>query len=523
MPAVVGDDGDMSIPTPRPSADPARPAPPPPPARRWLVMAVLGVAQLMVVLDATIMNVALPSAQTALGISDSDRQWVVTAYALAFGSLLLLGGRISDLIGRRAAFLLGLVGFAAASAVGGAAQNFATLVSARVGQGVFAALLAPAALSLLTTTFTDPRERAKAFAIFGALAGTGGAVGLILGGSLTTYASWRWALYVNIAFAAIAFLGAVLLLPRIPRGERPKLDLVGTVLASGGLFALVFGLTRAETDGWSDDLTVFSLVACSALLCGFVTWQRTLSRRGGKPLLPPSILRNRDRAGSFLAMLVVGSGMFAVFLFLTYYLQTVMEYSAIRTGCAFLPMVAMIVAFSQLTNLVLLPRIGARVLITLGMLICALAMSDWTTIDADGDYATEVLPGFLVMGIGLGLVFSPAIQGAVSGVNPRDAGVASALVNTMQQVGGSIGIALLSTVAARAAEDRLDGRTPTPELLADAAAHSYVVAFWWACGILAGGAVLVGLLLRPGVPAPVSHGAGTPDKAPSPTGSARDQ
>jgi EmrB/QacA subfamily drug resistance transporter len=504
----------MTIPTPRPSVEPARAVEPKAPARRWLVMTVLGIAQLMVVLDATIMNVALPSAQEALDISNADRQWVVTAYALAFGSLLLLGGRISDLIGRRASFMLGLVGFAGASAVGGAAQNFATLVGARVGQGVFAALLAPAALSLLTTTFHEPKERAKAFGIFGALAGTGGAVGLILGGSLTTYASWRWALYVNIVFAAVAFLGAMLVLPKVPRGVRPKLDLGGTVLASGGLFALVYGLARAETDGWSDDVTIFSLVLSSALLCSFVTWQRTLSRRGGHPLLPPSVLRDRNRAGSYLAMLVVGSGMFAVFLFLTYYLQTVMGYSAIRTGCAFLPMVGMIVIFSQLTNLVLLPRIGPRVLITLGMLIAALAMSDWTTIDADGDYATEVLPGFLVLGIGLGLIFSPAIQSAVSGVHRRDAGVASALVNTMQQVGGSIGIALLSTVAANAGEDRLGGRTPTPDLLADAAAHSYVVAFWWACAIFTGGAVLVGMLLRSGVPAPVPHGADAPDKAP---------
>ncbi|MBA3743466.1 MFS transporter [Sporichthya sp.] len=473
----------------------------------------------MVVLDATIMNVALPSAQDALDISDADRQWVVTAYALAFGSLLLLGGRISDLVGRRASFMLGLVGFAAASAVGGAAQNFATLVSARVGQGVFAALLAPAALSLLTTTFTDPKERAKAFGVFGALAGTGGAIGLILGGSLTTYASWRWALYVNIVFAAVAFLGATVVLPKIPRGARPKLDLAGTVTASAGLFALVFGFARAETDGWSDNLCVYPLIASGVLLAAFVALQRTLARRGGSPLLPPSIVKDRNRAGSYLAMLVVGAGMFAVFLFLTYYLQVVMGYSAIRTGCAFLPMVAMIVTFSQLTNLVLLPRIGARVLITLGMLICALAMSDWTTIDARGDYATEVLPGFLVMGIGLGLVFSPAIQGAVSGVDRRDAGVASAMVNTMQQVGGSIGIALLSTIAATAAEDRLGGRTPTPALMADAAAHSYVVAFWWACGFLIGGAVLVGLLLRPGVPASVAHGAGAPDKTPTPSSS----
>jgi hypothetical protein len=208
-------------------------------------------------------------------------------------------------------------------------------------------------------------------------------------------------------------------------------------------------------------------------------------------------VKDRTRAGSLLAILVVGSGMFAVFLFLTFYLQTVMGYSAIRTGCAFLPMVGAIVITSQLANLVFLPRLGARALVPLGMALCALAMSDWTTIDASGEYASEVLPGFVVMGLGLGLVFSPALQGAITGVHPRDAGVASAMVNTMQQVGGSIGIAFLSTIAGNAASDRLDGRAPTPELLADAAAHSYVVAFWWACGILLGGAALVGALLRP--------------------------
>jgi predicted MFS family arabinose efflux permease len=257
---------------------------------------------------------------------------------------------------------------------------------------------------------------------------------------------------------------------------------------------------------------VLALVGSSALLTTFVAWQRTLSRRGGRPLLPPAIVRDRNRAGAFLAVLVTGSGMFAVFLFLTFYLQNVMGFSAIRTGCAFLPMVGTIIVMAQLSNLVFLPRVGPRLLVTVGMLICALAMSDWTTVDGSGQYASEVLPGFVVMGLGLGLVFSPAIQSAIAGVNPRDAGVASAMVNTMQQVGGAVGIALLSTIAGNAANDRLDGRPPTPALLADAAAHSYAVAFWWACGIFLGGAVVVGALFRSGPPASVSSGAGVPDK-----------
>ena len=230
-------------------------------ARRWLILAILGVAQLMVVLDATIMNVALPSAQTSLGFNDADRQWIVTAYALAFGSLLPLGGRLSDLLGRRTTFLVGLAGFAGASALGGAATNFATLVSARAAQGVFGALLAPAALSLLTTTFQDPKERAKAFAVFGALAGTGGAIGLLLGGALTTYVSWRWALYVNVAFAAVAFAGAAALLQKTARTGKVALDLWGTLTVSAGLFSLVYGFSNAETDGWANVTTIGFLAA----------------------------------------------------------------------------------------------------------------------------------------------------------------------------------------------------------------------------------------------------------------------
>ncbi len=485
----------QTIPTPRPAAEAAADKAH---ARRWMVLAFLGIAQLMVVLDATIMNVALPSAQRALEFSDTDRQWVVTAYALSFGSLLLIGGRLGDLFGRRNTFLVGLAGFAVASAAGGAATNFATLVAARAGQGVFAALLAPATLSLLTTTFTDPKERAKAFGIFGALAGTGGAIGLLLGGALTTYVSWRWAMYVNVAFAAAAIAGAVALLPKVARVGKVQLDMAGTLLASTGLFALVYGLSHAETGGWSDALTIGFLASAVALLAGFF-WSQTKIHN---PLLPMRLILDRDRAGAFLSMLVVGSGMFAVFMFLTYYLQLNMGYSAIRTGVAFLPMVACIIISAQVTGLKLAARFAPRVLVPLGMGISALAMVLFARISVDGNYATQVLPGLMVMGVGVGLVFATAMQSAVAGVEARDAGVASALVNTMQQVGGSVGIALLGTIAGNAAAGFLTGKgVPTPELLQEAAVHSYTTTFWWAAGIFAAGAILVAAVLKQNAPA----------------------
>ncbi|HEX3613093.1 MAG TPA: MFS transporter [Sporichthyaceae bacterium] len=491
----------QTIPLPRSAAE-AEPRV----SHRWLALAILGVAQLMVVLDATIMNVALPSAQRALGFSDADRQWVVTAYALSFGSLLLLGGRLGDLIGRRATFMIGLVGFATASAVGGAAQNFAMLASARAAQGVFAALLAPAALGLLTTTFTDPKERAKAFGIFSALAGTGGAIGLLLGGALTTYASWRWALYINLGFAAIALFGTARLLPRMVRSGSVHLDWWGTLTASAGLFSLVYGISHAETAGWADGVTVGSLVVSALLLVTFA-WTQTKVEH---PLLPPRVVLDRNRAGSYLAMLVVGSGMFAVFLFLTYYLQQTVGFSAIRTGIAFLPMVAALVAAAQVTALVLLRRLGARILIPTGMAIAAVGLALLARIGVDTGYATHVLPGLIVMGLGIGVVFATAMQTAIAGVEHRDAGVASAMVNTVQQVGGSIGVALLGTIAGDAVSSYLSGKgVPTPALLQAAAVHSYTTTFWWAAGILAIGAGLVGAVLPSGTAAPVAQTAST--------------
>jgi EmrB/QacA subfamily drug resistance transporter len=464
--------------------------------RRWLILAVLSVAQLMVVLDATVVNIALPSAQKALHFSDNSRQWVVTAYTLGFGSLLLLGGRLSDLFGRRRTLVIGLIGFALASAVGGTAQSFTTLIAARALQGIFAALLAPAALSLLTTTFTDPRERGKAFGVFGAIGGAGAGIGLLLGGFLTEYLSWRWCLYVNLVFAVVAVTGAVLLLSKHARTARPHLDIKGALAGSAGLFALVYGFSEANINGWSASSTLGFLAAGVALLGIFVA----IERRAGHPLLPLRIVADRDRGGSYLAMLLTSIGMFAVFLFLTYYLQQTLAYSPVKAGLAFMPMVGVLIATSTTSSTALLPRFGPRLLVTTGMLLAATGMVLLTQLGAQSTYGAHVLPGLLVLGLGLGLVFAPAINTATLGVDRADAGVASATVNTAQQVGGSLGTALLNTVATTATTTFLAGKAASPGVVANATVHGYTTAFWWAAAIFAVGAVICGALLRPGRP-----------------------
>jgi len=462
--------------------------------RRWLVLAVLGIAQLMVVLDATIVNVALPSAQQALGFSDTSRQWIVTAYALAFGSLLLLGGRLGDFFGRKRVFIVGLSGFAVASAIGGAAQSFEVLVAARALQGVFGALLAPAALSLLTTTFTDPDERRKAFGVFGAIAGSGAAVGLLLGGVLTEWLSWRWVMFVNIAFAVPAILGALTLLRHEAATARPRIDLPGTLTATAGLFAIVYGFSEAERSGWTDPLTLGFLIGGVALLAVFAV----IERRVRNPLLPMRVILDRTRGGSYLAVGISGAGMFGVFLFLTYFLQQNLGYTPVETGLAFLPMTLMIMAVATTVSTKVLGRTGPKPLVTAGMLISALGMVLLAGIGADATYVADILPGLLLMGAGMALVIAPGMASATYGVKREDAGVASAMVNTAQQIGGSIGTALLSTVVTSAINGELGSR-PTPEAMQAAAIHGYTTAFWWAAAIFAIGAVVCGLLLRRGV------------------------
>jgi EmrB/QacA subfamily drug resistance transporter len=465
-------------------------------ARRWWILGVLAIAQLMVVLDSTVVNIALPTAQRALGFNDNDRQWIVTGYALAFGSLLLIGGRLADLLGRKRVFLIGLGGFAVASAIGGASNGFAMLVIARGVQGAFAALLAPAGLSLLTTTFVEARERGKAFGIYGAVAGAGAAVGLLLGGVLTEYASWRWTMYVNLIFAGAALIGGALWLVHTPAPERPKLDWPGTVTVAAGLFSLVYGFSHAETAGWASAVTVGFLVAAVVLLGAFVAIQT----RAVQPLLPLRVILDRNRGGAFFAMFASAAGMFGVFLFLTYYLQGSQHYSAVQTGVAFLPMVGALIVSSTLVSTMLATRISPRVMIPLGMLASAVGMWILTGLSLHSSYVSHTLPATMIIGVGLGAVFATAMSMATLGVHTDDAGVASATVNTMQQVGGSVGTALLNTLAATAATTFAAAHLSNPAVAQLAAVHSYVVAFWWSAGIFLLGAVIVAALLRPGVP-----------------------
>jgi EmrB/QacA subfamily drug resistance transporter len=448
---------------------------------RWLILAIISLSQLMVVLDATIVNIALPSAQAALGFSNDQRQWIVTAYALAFGSLLLLGGRLGDVFGRKAVFLVGLGGFAVASAIGGAAQNFEVLVTARALQGLFGALLAPAALSILTTTFTDPKEAG---------------IGLLLGGFLTEYLDWRWTLYVNLIFSAVAIVGATIYMRNHRPSHRIQLDITGTLLVSAGLFSIVYGFSNAESRSWGDVLTWGFLSAGVVLVAAFAWWQT----RVAQPLLPLRIILDRNRGGSMLALLIAGAGMFGVFLFLTYYLQQSLNYSPVETGLAFLPMVGGIMISATLATSLLLQRVGARPLIPLGMILASLGLVYLTRLDLASSYAVDIMPAIVVMGLGMGLIFATATSVGTLGVNPDDAGAGSAVLNTVQQVGGSIGTALLSTLAASAFTDYLVSRTADPNAIAQATLESYSTAYWWSAGFFAAGAILTVLLLRSGRP-----------------------
>ncbi|MFB7783000.1 MFS transporter [Streptomyces vinaceus] len=496
----------MSAEPTRPGTSTASPVPgaaAPPDPRRWWILAVIGLAQLMVVLDATIVNIALPSAQAGLGFSDDQRQWVVTAYAITFGSLLLLGGRLADKFGRRRAFLVGQIGFAAASALGGAAATFGVLVTARALQGVFAALLAPAALSLLTTTFAAPAERAKAFGVFGSLAASGGAVGLLLGGFLTEHLSWRSTMYVNLLFAAAAVTGGVLLLKRPAPTTPPRLDLPGTVLASSGLFCLVYGLATAGPRGWHSVRSLGFLVMAVLLLGAFVWWQR----RSAHPLLPLRIVLDRVRGTALIAVFITGVGMFGVFLFLTYYLQHTRGYSPARTGLAFMPMSGCTMIGAIGSNMGLLGRIGGRPRIVTGMLLSACGMAWMTNLTATGPYVVDVLPGQVATGLGMGLITAAAMNLGTAGIDPRDAGVGSATVNAMRQTGGSVGTALMSTLAAGAVAHSLAGRQPTPDLMARAALEGYHTVFTASAAIFAVGAVLTLFMLPGGLSVERRHGA----------------
>ena len=496
--------GHPSAPSGGSRADARGPVADEPDPHRWWALAVIATAQLMVVLDATIVNIALPSAQRDLHISTGNRQWVITAYTLAFGGLLLLGGRVADLVGRKRTFIIGLIGFAGASAIGGASVGQEMLYLSRALQGVFAALLAPSALSLLTTTFPEGKERAQAFGVFSAIAGGGSAIGLLLGGILTEWLSWRWCLYVNVPIALLAVIGALILLKDRAGTQDAHLDIPGVILGCGGLVAIVYGFSQAESHGWTSTEVLTVLSAGVALLVAF-TWWQTRSRG---PLLPLHIVRDRNRGGSVIVMALTTIGLFGAFLFLTFFLQNILGYSPIMAGLAFLPLSAGIILGSTQISARLLPVVPPRFLLVPGLLLSAGGMFSLTFIDTHSSYPAHILPGTILLGLGLGLTFLPVISTATSGVEARDSGVTSATVNTAQQVGGSIGTSLLNTIAATATTTYVSGRLATAaregrptaaqrtDILNTGTVHGFTVAIAWAAIVLLAAAIIGALLIN---------------------------
>ncbi|SEG94121.1 drug resistance transporter, EmrB/QacA subfamily [Actinacidiphila yanglinensis] len=459
--------------------------------RRFRALGVIVLAQLMIVLDASIVTVAVPSAQASLHISVADRQWVFTAYTLAFGGLLLLGGRIADFVGRKRIFEIGLVGFAAASAVGGFAQNAATLFGARALQGGFAALLAPAALSLLTVTFTNPKEQARAFGIYGAVSGGAMSIGLIMGGMLTQWASWRWTMLVNVPIALVALVGSRWAVTESKAKGEAHYDLLGAATVTAGLVALVYGSTKAESDGWTSGVTLSLLAVGVILLAAFVA----VEARTEHPLLPLRVLADRTRGGAFLANLLTIAGMFATFLLLTYYLQGVLGYSALKTGLAYLPYsVGTFVGATVAAKL--MGRIGARNLLVGSMVLGAVGLVLFAQVGTHTSFASHVLPAEIITSLGLGLAFVPLTSAALVGVDPADAGVASALVNTTQQVGNALGVALLNTIAATATASYIAGHGASAAVRSAGLVHGYRTAFIIGAAFLGVSALVTLILVR---------------------------
>jgi EmrB/QacA subfamily drug resistance transporter len=466
------------------------------PSRRWWALAVIAVAQLMVVLDGTVVTIALPSAQRALHISNADRQWAITAYTLAFGGLLLLGGRIADYLGRKRIFLVGLIGFAAASALGGAAQNAATLFGSRAIQGLFAALLAPAALSLISVTFTEVKERSQAFAVYGAISGGGAAIGLILGGTLTEYASWRWCLFINIPIAAVAFVAGTVLVTESKSARGSSYDIPGAILGTAGLVALVYGFTEAAKTGvgWLSAEAISYLAGAAILLIGFVL----VELRSSSPLLPMRVVLDRNRGGTYLASLLVFAGLFAMFLFLSYYFQANLGYSALKSGVAVLPFSGGVIVTSGVVSS-LLPRTGPKPLMLVGLAMATGGLATLTSITDTSSYAATVLPGELLISVGLALVLVPLSSLALTGVGADDAGVASAVLNSTQQIGGSLGTSLLNTFYASAVSSYVVAHHLNPSgFNPSAAIHGYHVAFRIGVGLMAGAFVAILVLVNAG-------------------------
>ena len=467
---------------------------------RWRALFVIAMAQLMVVLDASIVNLALPSAKKDLGISDANQQWMVTAYTLTFGGFLLLGGRIADTIGRKRAFIIGLVGFAAASALGGVAPSEMWLFGARALQGAFAALLAPAALSLITVTFHEPKERARAFGVYGAIAGGGAAIGLLLGGVLTEYLSWRWCLLVNTPIAILAVLLAIPFVRESKADGDQKYDVAGAITATAGLVSLVYAFTRAapkgihDTSHWTDTWTLFFFGVAALMLVTFFI----LENRVSHPLVPMRILINRNRGAAYIISLIVGIGLFAMFLFLGLYMQIVQGYSPIKAGFAFLPFSLGIIAGAGVASQ-LLPKVGPKPLMVPGLVLGALGLFWLSRLEADSSYVTHILPAMIMISLGMAFNFIPVSSVALHGIGRQDAGVASALLNTSQQVGGAVGTALLNTVAVAATTAFLtDNAALGSAGIPQALTHGYTRSFFVGGCMLLIAAVVTAVLITIG-------------------------
>ncbi|MFD4355514.1 MFS transporter [Nocardia sp. NPDC058518] len=459
---------------------------------RWWALVVLSAAQLMVVLDATVITIALPYAQRDLGISDGDKQWALTAYTLIFGGLLLLGGRMADYLGRRRIFLVGLVGFAAASALAGLAQTGPQLFIGRGLQGAFAALLAPAALSLLSVIFTDVQERSRAFAVFAGITAGGIAFGLIVGGALTEFASWRWTLLMNTPIALIAVAGAVAVIARdIPVPRTGGYDLPGAVTVTFGLVSIVYGFSRAAEHGWLAGSTLGLLGAGSALLVAFVL----IEARSANPLLPLRIPGEINRGGALLAALLIPIAMFAMFLFLSFYYQNTLGYSPLKAGIAFLPFPVGIGIAAGITSS-LMPKFGPRPLMVVGALLGVVGLLWLAQLSYGDGYALSVLPAQLLMALGMGPLFVGMQAVALHQVDAEDSGVASALLNAAQQVGGAVGTALLTTLSVQAAENYVTDNPTVDHLIERASIYSYDVAFYIGAGFFLAAAVVIAVMIR---------------------------
>lgn len=458
---------------------------------RRMILTVISLAQLMITLDSTIVSVALPSLQHSVGLSDASRQWAVTAYTVAFGGLLVLGGRVGDLVGRRRTLFVGVIGFALASAVGGAAMNTAMFITARAIQGACAALIAPSALALINTIFAGPKERAKALAVFTAIAMSGGALGLVLGGVLADYLGWRWCLFVNIPLGILVLVGGIVSVPKVAGRPGERLDVLGVILGTGGMFALIYALGEGGQLGWGSPAVVGALVAAGALLA---TFQFTQARRPN-PLVPPPVLANRNSGAAFIVLTISAFTTYGMLLGMTYQLQVVMGYSPVRTGLAFLAYVVTAVIYTTQIATRLVRRIRICWLVAVGLGIFVIALLLLTRLTPRSTYFADVFPALILFGIGVGTLTVPTMTAVMSTTDREYLGVVSALVNTAQQAGGSIGAALLNTISISAAASFLATNPKEPSATLNANVHGFAIACLVSAAMAAAGAIIGGVLI----------------------------